>query len=82
MQTNTVDVTTLSDTELKALAYDNIQQRDAINSSLEIITNEMNARVAAQQAELQAQADELPSVVPPVEGEVVAPKKGKKAAKK
>ena len=51
MQTKTVDVTTLSDTELKALAYDNLQQRDSINSSLQIIQNEMDARVLKAQEE-------------------------------
>ncbi len=79
MQNNTIDVTTLSDVELKALAYDNIQQRDAINASIQVIQNEMDARVAAAKAELEAQAEELPSVV---EGEVVEPKKGKKGTKK
>ena len=39
-----MDISTLSDTELKALAYDELLKLQAVQANLDIITAELNRR--------------------------------------
>lgn len=50
-----MDITKLSDTELKALAFDLISQRDAANQNLDVVVKLLASR--AQEARAQQEAD-------------------------